>query len=122
VTARIVSVEERTAIDALMHPNGRCRCAGEGHCDWCARTAEKLATEVEPVDVQVSVEGDVDFERIEALLGALGFSVQRIGQPTDTPARGTTERPCEYCGNATTGSTVDYKGFMRCNACGEPSP
>lgn len=25
--------------DALMHPNGRCTCCGEGRCEWCKRTA-----------------------------------------------------------------------------------
>jgi hypothetical protein len=83
---RIISAEERADIDALLHPTGRCRCAGDGQCDWCVRTAEKLATEVEPVDVQVSVESDEDFEKIEALLGALGFSVERIGVPACTRA------------------------------------
>lgn len=30
----------------LLHPTGRCSCAGEGRCDWCRRTAlaESLAT------------------------------------------------------------------------------
>jgi hypothetical protein len=83
---RIMSAEERADIEALLHPTGRCRCGGEGQCDLCVRTAEKLATEVEPVDVQVAVEGDADFEKIEALLGALGFSVERIGAPTCTRA------------------------------------
>jgi hypothetical protein len=74
----------KSDIDALMHPTGRCRCAGEGQCDWCVRTEEKLATEPEPVDVQIAVESDADFERIEALLGALGFSVERVacGEPS----------------------------------------
>jgi hypothetical protein len=82
---RIVSVEERTAIEALLHPTGRCRCTGEGHCDWCVRTAENLATEPEPVDVQVAVESDADFEKIEALLGALGFSVERVACEEPSP-------------------------------------
>jgi hypothetical protein len=119
---RFVSVEERADIDALLHPNGRCHCAGEGHCDWCVRTAEKLATKPEPVDVQVAVESDADFEKIEALLGALGFSVERGTLRKPVLDRGTAERPCEFCGNEATGSTRDRKGFMRYNACGEPSP
>lgn len=119
---RIPSAEERACIDALLHPTGRCHCAGEGQCDWCVRTAEKLATEPEPVDVQVAVVSDADFKKIEALLGALGFSVERGTLRRPVLKRGTAERPCEYCTNATTGSTVDHKGFMRCNTCGEPSP
>jgi hypothetical protein len=40
-----------------------------------------------------------------------------------TPAqRGTADYPCESCGNTTTGSTRDERGFMRCNVCGYPSP
>jgi hypothetical protein len=76
-------MREEEAADAL-HPNGRCRCAGDGQCDWCVCTAERLATETEPVDVQVAVESDADFEKIEALLGALGFSVERVacGEPS----------------------------------------
>jgi hypothetical protein len=119
---RVVSAEERADIDALLHPAGRCRCAGEGQCDWCVRTAEKLATEVEPVDVRVEVQSDAAFEKIEALLGALGFSVERGDMRRPVLKRGTAERPCEHCGNSITGSTVDHKGFMRCNVCGYPSP
>lgn len=26
-----------------LHPNGRCRCSGEGHCVWCRRTAASIA-------------------------------------------------------------------------------
>jgi len=25
----------RDQVDRALHPNGRCTCAGEGHCDWC---------------------------------------------------------------------------------------
>jgi hypothetical protein len=27
--------EEVAAVDAVLHPNGRCTCAGEGRCTWC---------------------------------------------------------------------------------------
>lgn len=28
-------------VDKMLHPNGRCRCCGEGTCGWC-REAERL--------------------------------------------------------------------------------
>lgn len=31
-------------IDPL-HPNGKCRCAGQGECEWCVRTAKAEARE-----------------------------------------------------------------------------
>lgn len=50
--------------------------------------------------------------------------LQRLKRRIDDtkPPRGTPENPCEYCGQAEKGSTRDYKGFMRCNRCGEPGP
>lgn len=42
--------------------------------------------------------------------------------PRSPSSRGTPDWPCEDCGNASTGSTRDGKGFMRCNVCGYPSP
>lgn len=35
--------------------------------------------------------------------------------------RGTPGRPCEECLQSDQGSTVDGRGFMRCNSCGYPS-
>lgn len=28
------------AADAVLHPTGRCTCAGEGHCEWCRWRAD----------------------------------------------------------------------------------
>lgn len=28
-------------IDAALHPNGRCTCAGEGQCEWCRETERR---------------------------------------------------------------------------------
>ena len=41
----------KAKIDPL-HPNGRCRCAGEGQCEWCQRTEarEELDSIAEVLD------------------------------------------------------------------------
>jgi len=38
-----ITPEERARIDAILHPNGRCTCAGEGRCDWCVKTEASIA-------------------------------------------------------------------------------
>lgn len=32
---RDIKPEILTQADAVLHPAGRCSCAGEGACDWC---------------------------------------------------------------------------------------
>jgi hypothetical protein len=58
----------------------------------------------------------------DTFVALLVDTVRKAFARAPVAARGSAERPCEYCGNETTGSTVDHKGFMRCNSCGEPSP
>jgi hypothetical protein len=48
--------------------------------------------------------------------------VQCQVHPHTPENRGTVDYPCEACGNTSTGSTRDERGFMRCNVCGYPSP
>jgi hypothetical protein len=36
VDTALAAMSVRESSD-LMHPNGRCRCAGEGSCEWCVR-------------------------------------------------------------------------------------
>lgn len=31
--------------DQILHPNGRCECAGEGLCDWCSKECEMCGTQ-----------------------------------------------------------------------------
>lgn len=33
--------------NATLHPNGRCRCCGEGTCEWCTRMAAEMDAETE---------------------------------------------------------------------------
>lgn len=57
-----------------LHPNGRCKCCGEGLCDWCIDSCRRDPV---PADVEVTVESDEAFARIESILCALGYSVER---------------------------------------------
>lgn len=68
VRARVRSVdgspgyEGRAFDDGALHPSGRCRCAGEGRCDWCVdterREAERAARgEVCPCETDVEDPG-----------------------------------------------------------------
>ena len=38
-----ISPEAIAQMDAVLHPNGRCTCYGEGTCDWCKRTEANIA-------------------------------------------------------------------------------
>lgn len=33
------------SLDEMLHPNGRCTCAGEGKCEWCLRSENEIASE-----------------------------------------------------------------------------
>jgi hypothetical protein len=63
-----------------------------------------------------SLMSTADLLVVAAALGALARETVKVPGP-----RGTADRPCEWCGNATTNSTVCHRGFYRCNTCGEPS-
>ena len=50
-----------------------------------------------------------------------GVENRKWGKPEPGPEhRGTSARPCEYCGGTEKGSALS-EGWYRCNACGEPS-
>lgn len=63
--------------------------------------------------------------------GLVGGIVERLPDPTPTSEadevpppkpsqRGTRANPCSYCGNTSTGNTLN-DGWYRCNTCGGPS-
>ncbi len=38
----VVRSQNAGTVDAVLHPNGKCGCAGEGTCAWCVRTQANI--------------------------------------------------------------------------------
>ena len=44
---------EGFTLDEILHPRGRCKCAGEGTCDWCLECLAEDATREMGLDPEV---------------------------------------------------------------------
>ncbi|WP_304504107.1 hypothetical protein [Corallococcus sp. EGB] len=50
-TGRLVASE----VDAMLHPSGRCTCAGEGQCEWCRARCDACGSPYVPESVRRAV-------------------------------------------------------------------
>jgi hypothetical protein len=91
-----VSAAEAESSDPL-HPTGRCRCGGEGRCDWCtAHPAPYQLTEDDGVSNSTRIAIDpyfadgyyVTVEQLRPLLAAVGLALVPVATVKATPQPG----------------------------------
>lgn len=42
------AIQDTGSADDLLHPNGRCKCGGEGKCEWCNQCDDCAESQVGP--------------------------------------------------------------------------